>query len=273
MKKQKLNFLKLLLSLSFSATLLLSACSQDELINDPATGDILPAQESVYHDGSFKAATKVYDGNGYGQILELLIKNGTLTKVQYHELNQDGVARIVVEGSDYSWEGLPPLNLASLYSKLYTDLIINQSPNKIDAISSATKTSDTFKLLSKAALTASIKNDLTMQIIETETTYTSKSQIDAKENQGILIATFSGEKLLNLDFDEVNLQNNTMRSKSNELINGVPYRDLYDSFTRLTLENQNLDPIFKNEPLTPEQEKYNDCLAGLRIQRVNFSAS
>lgn len=251
---------------------LFSGCRPDELINDSTSGQILPGPESLYHDGTFKAATKYYDGSGYGQVLQVLVKNGTLTKVTYQEINRDGLERSAIEGSEASWEGLSPLNLGSLYSKLYNDFLMNQSTAGLNSISGATKTSDTFKRLSQSALKASAENDSSLQLIETEASYTSKSQIDERDRQGLLIAKFSGEKLVALTFDEINLQNNSLLSKSNDLINGLSYADLFETFTRISLDNQNLDPIFSDELLSPEQEKYHDCLTDLSSQRVNFNA-
>ncbi len=268
MKKQRLvKLLLLFLLLTF-----LSGCSQDELINDSTSGQILPGPESIYQDGTFKAATKFYDGAGYGQFLEILVKNGTISKVNYREINKDGLERKVIEGNDYTWDDLSPLNLGSLYSKLYNDFLMKQSASDISVISGATKTSTSFKDLCQGALKASIENDLSLQLIETESTYTAKSQIDAKERQGVLIAIFSGEKLLSLRFDVVNLQDNRFLSESDELINGVSYADLFDAFTSVSLANQNLEPIFSDEILSSEQQKYHDCLSGLRAQRVNFNA-
>lgn len=266
MKKQAVILMLFWLLIFFNG------CSQDELINDPTTGEIFPGPESLYHDGTFKAATRYYDGNGYGQVLQVLVKNGTITKVSYREINGDGLERSAIEGNDTSWEGLSPLNLGSLYSKLYNDFLMNQSTTDLNTISGATKTSNTFKRLSQSALKAATENDLTLQLIETETSYTSKSRIDEKERQGILIAKFSGDKLVALTFDEINLQNNTLLSKSTELINGLSYADLFETFTRVSLDNQNLNPIFNDEVLSPEKEKYNDCLTNLAAQRVNFNA-
>ncbi len=267
MKKQTI-----ILLLFFLLLPLLSACSQDELINDATSGQILPAPESLYHDGTFKAATRYYDGSGYGQLLELLIKNGTISKVNYREINSEGSERSVIEGSESTWEELSPLTLGTLYSRLYNDFLMNQSTTGLTTISGATKTSDTFKRLSQSALNAAAENDPSLQLIETEASYTGKSRIDGKERQGVLIASYTGEKLVSLTFDEVNLQDNSLLSESNELVDGLSYADLFDAFTRINLENQNLDPIFSDEVLSPEQEKYHDCLSHLRSQRVNFNA-
>lgn len=270
MQKKIILFNKLLLS--FLILILISGCTQDELINDSTSGEILPAKESIYQDGWYQAATKYYDENGYGQFLTILIKNKTITKVSYREFNQEGLERLTVDGNDYRWDKLSPLNLGSLYSKLYNDLLMNQSATAITTVSGASKTSETFKRLSQGALKGAIENDSRLQQIDTDVTYITKSPIDARDHQGILTATFSGEKLLKLNYDEINLQNDTLRSKSNELINDISYSDLFDSFTTMTLNNQNLNSIFDSETLTPEQEKYDQCLSILRSQRVNFNA-
>jgi major membrane immunogen (membrane-anchored lipoprotein) len=271
----KENFVKTkraLFILILSSLFLFTACQENDIINDPETGEILVSESSDLQDGEYRAATSHYDERGYGQVLTLSIRNGIITVVDFQEINLNGQNRLQLEGSETSWDKIAPLNLDSLYFKLYSDLLLNQRSSKVSAISGATQTSRIFILLAQSAINQSLSGNHELVTLDTTITYIINSQADADHFQGVMTATFSGDTLTSLNYDELNSDTGETRSQSESLNQTIDYTALFRSYTDTTLENQSLNSIFSTENLNETEKKYLDCLNQLQLIRVNFIA-
>ncbi|WKY45939.1 hypothetical protein Q5O14_07535 [Eubacteriaceae bacterium ES2] len=267
MKSKKVFFILILSCLIF-----FTACQENEIINDPETGEILINESSDLQDGEYRAATRHYDERGYSQILTLSIRNGIITVVDFNELNLNGENRLQLEGPETSWDEIEPLNLDSLYFKLYSDLLLNQRSSQVNAISGATQTSRIFILLAQSAISQSLSGNHELVMLDTTITYTVYSQTDVENYQGVLTATYSGDTLTSLNYDELNSETGVLRSQAVDLNQNIDYTALFSSYADTTLKNQSLNNIFTTENLNASEKKYLECLNQLQLIRVNFVA-
>lgn len=248
-----------------------TGCVEKELINDPATGSIFPAQNlKPLLDGRYSATTRYYDSRGYAQKLDIIIKNSIITQVDFKEISKNSLDRITLEGSEKSWADLGTLNLSSLYLKLYSELLLSQVPNEIETISGATQTSDRFIELSEAAIEQAKKGDHETIKIDTFDTYTVTGQTDPEGFQGTLKASFDGSTLTNINYDEIRVEDGKSKRKSTDLAIGTSFTTLFDTLLRDALANQTLDSPFPENELSPEKSKYAECLRLLRELRTPF---
>lgn len=263
---KKLLFI-LFVSLLFIFT---SGCAEKKLVNDPLTGEILPPENlPTLVDGHYKASTYFYDPRGYIQELDLSIKNGIITQVNYKETSKTGIDRIVQEGEETTWDDMEPLTLSSIHFRLYNGLLLTQSPEKIQAITGGTQTTDRFISLATAAIEQASKGNPDPVKIETEDTYTIRSQIDPGGYQGVLVATFRGAVLTSLSYDEIRVDDGKSKSKLIDNNNPIDYKERFESLTRETMKNQDLSPVFSDIEPTAEVFKYAETLKILKDYRTS----
>ncbi|WKY49132.1 hypothetical protein Q5O24_07430 [Eubacteriaceae bacterium ES3] len=267
-----MKIFRLILVVVVISSICLTGCQENEIINDPETGEITTDESSDFQDGEYQAATRHFDERGYGQVITLSIRDGIITVVKFNEINLDGENRLWIEGPETTWDELTPLNLDSLYFKLYSDLLLNQRSSQVNAISGATQTSRTFILLAQFALNQSIAGNTETTYLDTTNTYVVYSSNDAENFQGVMTATYSGETLSSLYYDEISTVTGELKSQSNDINPNMDYSLLFRSFTEITLENQNLNSIFNGENIGGSEKKYEECLNQLQLIRVNFIA-
>lgn len=265
--------LRLVIILLFSGLipLIFTGCIEKELINDPATGSIFPADISdTLVDGQYSATTKYYDTRGYAQQLNLLIKNGVITRVNFKEIDKNKSDRLTVEGSDKTWPNLAVANLGTLYLRLYNELLLSQNPDETDAISGATQTSERFVDLSVAVLDLASKGDHEPIKIDTLDTYSITSNPDHDGYQGFLEATFNGSTLISLNYDEIITEDGKSKRKSTDPPVNTDFNALFDTITETALSSQSLETPFPANESSPEKVKYGECLRLLREVRTPF---
>ncbi len=253
--------------ISFSLT----GCAEKELINDPTTGSIIPAENLTFlTDGQYSAATKYYDGRGYAQQMNILIKNGIITRINLKEIDKNKADRLTVEGTDKTWPNLAVANLSALYLRLYNELMLSQSTDEIDAVSGATQTSERFIKLSTTILNQASKGDHEPIKIDTLDTYSVTSAADRDGYQGLLQATFNGSTLVSLTYDEIITEDGKSKRKSTDPSISTEFNALFDTITRTAITSQSLESPFPANEAAPEKTKYGECLRLLKELRAPF---
>lgn len=253
--------------ISFSLT----GCVEKELINDPATGSIIPAENlPSLTDGQYSAATKYYDARGYAQQLNILIKNGIITRVNLKEIDKNKADRLTAEGTDKTWPNLAVANISALYLRLYNELMLSQSPDEIDAVSGATQTSERFIKLSETILNQAMKGDHEPIKIDTLDTYSVTSPADRDGYQGLLQATFNGSTLVSLTYDEIISEDGKSKRKSTDPSVNTEFNALFDTITKTAITSQSLESPFSANEVAPEKTKYSECLRLLKELRTPF---
>ncbi len=251
--------------------LLLTGCVEKELINDPTTGAIMPTKNlETLIDGQYTATTSYYDGRGYAQQLNIFIKNGLITKVNFQEIDRSKTDRLAVDGPDKTWPNLVVTNLSSLYLRLYNELISSQNPDEIDAISGATQTSERYVKLAKKIFAQAKKGDQEPIKIDTLDTYTIITPPDHDGYQGVLEATFNGSTLTALNYDEIITEDGKSKRKSTDSPENADFNALFDTITQTAVNNQSLESAFPANDAIHEKAKYEECLRLLREARSPF---
>jgi len=270
-KKKKTFSVVMVLFLILLLPVLITGCVEKNLINDPATGEITPPNNlQPLLDGKYTTSTRFYDTRGYAQQLDLNIKNGIITEVTFKEISMNSIDRLTQEGEAKTWDGVGTMTLGSLYYRMYSDLLLTQDPDKIEAISGATQTNERFIELAKAGIEQAVKGNHEPGKIETSDTYIIRSQIDSDGYQGVLTATFKGDTLITLSYDEIRLEDGKSKSKLLDVENNVNYKAIFGTFAQGTLINQNLNPVFPEGELSPEKLKYSETLRILKDYRNSF---
>lgn len=253
--------------ISFSLT----GCVEKELINDPTTGSIIPTENlPSLTDGQYSAATKYYDARGYAQQVNILIKNGIITRINLKEIDKNKADRLTVEGTDKTWPNLAVANISALYLRLYNELMLSQSPDEIDAISGATQTSERFIKLSATILNQASKGDHEPIKIDTLDTYSVTSTADRDGYQGVLQATFNGSTLVSLTYDEIITEDEKSKHKSTDPSISAEFNALFDTITMTAISSQSLESPFPTNEAAPEKTKYSECLRLLKELRAPF---
>ncbi|MBC3802848.1 hypothetical protein GH808_00125 [Acetobacterium fimetarium] len=273
-QNKRLLVVAMLFFLMLSLPLLCAGCVKEELVNDPTTGEILPAKNMApLVDGHYTASTRYYDNRGYAQKLDIVVKNNIIAQAEFSEISRSGADRQTLEGPDKTWEDLSPYTLNSLYFRLYNGLILSQTPDEIDVVSGATQTSERFIKLSEAVVAQGMKGDTEPLVLDTFDTYTVVGQTDPDGFQGNMTAAFNGSKLTSLTYDEIRPEDGKSKRKFTDSANNINYSVLFDTYLHDTITTQSLDAITPENELPPEKVKYMECLRLLKELRLPFSAS
>jgi major membrane immunogen (membrane-anchored lipoprotein) len=139
------------LSATITVILLCAACS---------------ASRDRVADGYFTAETAGYDAHGWKEFVSLYINNGRIITVEYNAKNASGF--IKSWDMDYmrrmnAEDGTYP----NMYTRTYALALLNrQNPGRIDALSGATDSWRSFKLLAAAAIAQAEKGDKKKALVE-----------------------------------------------------------------------------------------------------------
>lgn len=106
-----------------------------------------------YQDGVYRAEAAEYS-HDYKEFVEITIEKGKIASVLADAINADGV-KLKKTDADYAknYEGTGNDTTPSVfYPSLEAQLQKTKNPDKVEVVAGATDSSDSFKLLSKAAL-------------------------------------------------------------------------------------------------------------------------
>jgi len=148
MKMRKQVLLLVLLAALFSA------CSQNE---------------TRLQDGYYSAVLSDFDDYGWKEYVTIYVSGGKIVTVEYNAKNASGF--IKSWDMDYmrimdSADGTYP----NQYTRIYADALLNkQDSERIDAISGATHSYETFKLLAEAVLTQAMEGNEQVAFIDVPT--------------------------------------------------------------------------------------------------------
>lgn len=104
-----------------------------------------------YKDGNFTAESQP-DERGWKGVIEIEVEDGKIVEVDYDEINEEGQKKSEDEEYVKAMEGASGVTPENAYEQLENALIKTQDPDKIDGVSGATSSSESFKRLAKEAL-------------------------------------------------------------------------------------------------------------------------
>ncbi len=109
------------------------------------------SSEVKYEDGNFTAESEA-DERGWKSVIEIEVEDGKIVEVDYDEINEEGQKKSEDEEYGKAMEGASGVSPENAYEQLEDSLIKTQDPDKIDGVSVATSSSESFKKLAKEAL-------------------------------------------------------------------------------------------------------------------------
>lgn len=106
----------------------------------------------TYKDGTYKAEQPNFDEHGWKGQIEITVKDGKIASVTYNEVNKDGQLKRDDQQYAENMKAKTGVTPKEAYEKLEQQLIEKQDPDKVDTVTGATHTSQTFKELAAEVL-------------------------------------------------------------------------------------------------------------------------
>ena len=149
---------KILLALTLSSSLLLTACGGDEgaTTEDTATEDGTEevAQEDGLQDGSYRIEELNFGGTGWKEALEITVSGGEISDANWESVNEDGENKIDDDEYQETMTGTDGVGPQDFIPALEEDLVASQDPADVEVVSGATGTSEKFQDYAQQLVTA-----------------------------------------------------------------------------------------------------------------------
>ncbi|MDR0644443.1 MAG: FMN-binding protein [Treponema sp.] len=123
--------------------------------------------QTVLKDGTYRLEEKNYD-HGYRVVFEIIVKKGKITKVNYDNVNDKGGSKTKDNAYQASMKKVNGLGPKEFIPRLAKNFQKVQDPAKIDIITGASHSSESFKAYAEKLVEAAQNGDTTPIIIENE---------------------------------------------------------------------------------------------------------
>lgn len=107
---------------------------------------------STLQDGYYTAEAMEFDVHGWKEYLTICVSDGRIVNVEYDAKNPSGLVK------SWDMDYMREMNAVdntypNEYTRVYTETFLTlQDPDKVDALTGATHSHETFRLLAKAAM-------------------------------------------------------------------------------------------------------------------------
>lgn len=109
------------------------------------------SDSAKYTDGTYTAETEP-DERGWKSAIEIIVKDGKISSVDYDEYNEEGGRKSEDQEYSDSMKAVSGTAPAEAYQLLEDALVKRQNIDEVELVSGATGSSETFKALAKEAL-------------------------------------------------------------------------------------------------------------------------
>lgn len=171
---KKKSFIKFL-SVAASTVLVLAACGQGEEAeqtdsNQNATGsenvvqqetDVTIVAGAPMQDGTYSLLEKELDQNGWKASFELIVEDGKITGSNYNYENEEGRLKTENEGYQEAMKDKTGVGPQEFIPQLNDALIAQQDAQKVDVVTGATHSSESFINYAQQLIQAAQKGDTT----------------------------------------------------------------------------------------------------------------
>ena len=211
-------------------------------------------EELTYKDGTYTAKGDT-DENGWTPEVEVTVKSGKVTEVKFDEVR--GMYK--TEDSEYqkSFKDATDIELNEIYKKFAQNLITAQDINKIDTVTGATGSFDTFKTLaSKAIEQAKDGNQLK----------DGEYKVDGKEDDRgwtpFVKISVKDSKIDSVIFDEISSKSFVYKTKDSDYkenfmnINKVDLESVYGKFEEELIHKQDPEQVDATGGATQSGKKF-----------------
>lgn len=140
---------KLVLSLTLSTALLLTACgtedteTSEEGTTEDGTEEV--AQEGGLQDGTYRVEDQNFGGTGWKEALEITVSGGEITDANWESVNEDGENKIDDDNYQETMTETDGVGPQDFIPALEEDLVASQDPADVEVITGATGTSEKFQ--------------------------------------------------------------------------------------------------------------------------------
>lgn len=140
-----------LLTASILSVSILAACGEKK--EEPKKEDNKPAATAAYKDGKYTAEYDKADERGWKSFVEIEIKDGKIANATFDDKKEDGSLKSKDEAYNKDMKEKGGKTSPAEFTKTLAEgLVKNQDPAKVDTVSGATHSSDSFKQLSTKLL-------------------------------------------------------------------------------------------------------------------------
>ncbi|WP_027632658.1 FMN-binding protein [Clostridium hydrogeniformans] len=140
-----------LLTASILSVSILAACGDKK--EEPKKDDKKPAATATYKDGKYTAEFDKADERGWKSFVEIEVKDGKIAKATFDDKKEDGTLKSKDEGYNKTMKEQGKKTSPAEYTKTFAEsLVKNQDPEKIDTVSGATHSYDSYKKLATGLL-------------------------------------------------------------------------------------------------------------------------
>lgn len=149
---------KLVLSLTLSTALLLTACgtddtgTTDDATTDDATEEV--AQEDGLQDGTYRVEDQNFGSTGWKEALEITVSGGEITEANWESVNEEGENKIDDDNYQETMTETDGVGPQDFIPALEDDLVASQDPADVEVITGATGTSEKFQDYAQQAVDA-----------------------------------------------------------------------------------------------------------------------
>jgi major membrane immunogen (membrane-anchored lipoprotein) len=212
MKKRYILYLLCLL-LILSGASCAARGPKDETGKDPQQNQ--PAGED-FENGVYSAAQQEFDDHGWKPMVTVVVEQGRISKAFYDEINEDGQLKSFDQDYLERWKEKSGENLLSAEPELMDSLVEKQDPEKVDAVSGATSTSEKFKELVSDALeeTPQTKKDDGYN----DGLFKAESEFDERGWKAYVAVIVEDGKITNAYYDEVDKETGKLKSFDQEYL-------------------------------------------------------
>ncbi|WP_125151948.1 FMN-binding protein [Clostridium rectalis] len=154
----------IVLCIAMTMTLFAGCASSND--GNKGAKDSKETKTITYKDGKYKASYDKADSHGWKAFVELEVKNGKISAVDFDYLSKDNKRK--TEDRNYNETMKKSKSKTSpkeFCPKLEKNLVEKQDLNKVDGVSGATSSVENFKALAKAALENASKGETKETIV------------------------------------------------------------------------------------------------------------
>jgi major membrane immunogen (membrane-anchored lipoprotein) len=135
-----------------------------QLIQAAQKGDTTPITvnaEGKLKDGVYKLAEKNFDSHGWKQYINMTVKGGKITKVDYNFLDKNGKKKSENAGYEKAMKAKSGVGPKEYIPALEKSLVKSQNAAGVSAVSGATESTEAFKAYAAQLINAAQKGDTT----------------------------------------------------------------------------------------------------------------
>lgn len=212
MKKRYIIYL-LCLFLALSGAACAPRQPKDETGKEPQQNE--QAGEK-FDDGVYFAIEQEFDDRGWKPMATVIVEQGKISKAFYDEINEDDQLKSFDQDYLERWKEKGGENLLSAEPELVESLVDKQDPDKVDAVSGATSTSEKFKQLISDALEESPQSEKDDGYYDG--LFKAEGEFDERGWKAYVAVIVEDGKITNAYYDEVNKDTGKLKSFDQEYL-------------------------------------------------------